>query len=98
MTTWIPVTLAAFTLLVVKSGLKVVPELGVAHDEHAADPSYAFSLSRITQGTHGKVPLGVFRDVERDSYDELLQAQLDNAKGEGDLQALLGSGDTWSIT
>ena len=29
MTTWIPVTLAAFTVLVVKSGLKVVPELGV---------------------------------------------------------------------
>ena len=29
--------------------------------------------------------------------DELVQAQLDNAKGDGDLQALVGSGDTWSI-
>ena len=46
---------------------------------------------------HGVVPLGVFRDVPRDSYDELVAAQLDNAKGDGDLQALVASGDTWSI-
>ena len=32
------------------------------------------------------------------SYDELVQAQLDNANGHGDLQALVGSGDTWSIS
>jgi 2-oxoglutarate ferredoxin oxidoreductase subunit beta len=43
------------------------------------------------------VPLGVFRDVPRDSYDELVQAQLENAKGTGDLATLIGSGDTWSI-
>jgi hypothetical protein len=35
--------------------------------------------------------------VQRDSYDELVAAQLANAKGDGDLQALVGSGDTWSI-
>jgi hypothetical protein len=35
--------------------------------------------------------------VKRDSYDELVAAQLTNAKGNGDLQALVGSGDTWSI-
>ena len=39
----------------------------------------------------------MFRDVQRDSYDELVAAQLANAKGDGDLQALVGSGDTWSI-
>jgi 2-oxoglutarate ferredoxin oxidoreductase subunit beta len=79
---------------------EVVPELGVAHDEHAADPSYAFSLSRITQGTHGKVPLGVFRDVERPVYDELMAEQIATATakhGEGDLRELLHSGDTWTI-
>jgi len=51
----------------------------------------------VTYESHGSVPVGVFRDVPRESYDELLTAQLENAKGDGDLQALLGSGDTWSI-
>jgi hypothetical protein len=36
--------------------------------------------------------------VARSSYDELVQAQLENAKGDGDLQRLVASGDTWSIT
>jgi hypothetical protein len=37
--------------------------------------------------------------VPRASYDELVQAQLDDAQGAGagDLQALVSSGDTWSI-
>jgi 2-oxoglutarate ferredoxin oxidoreductase subunit beta len=51
----------------------------------------------VTFATHGVVPLGVFRDVPRESYDELVAAQLANAKGDGDLQALVGSGDTWAI-
>jgi 2-oxoglutarate ferredoxin oxidoreductase subunit beta len=79
---------------------ETVPELGVPHDEHAADPSYAFSLSRITHATHGKAPLGVFRDVERPVYDELMAGQIATAKekrGEGDLRELLHAGDTWTI-
>jgi len=71
-------------------------ETGITHDE--ADFATAFALSRVTEATHGVVPLGVFRDVERDSYDALVQAQLENAKGQSDLQGLLGSGDTWSIS
>jgi 2-oxoglutarate ferredoxin oxidoreductase subunit beta len=79
---------------------EIVPELGVPHDEHAADPSYAFALSRITHATHGKAPLGVFRDVERPVYDELMAGQIATAKekrGEGDLRELLHAGDTWTI-
>jgi 2-oxoglutarate ferredoxin oxidoreductase subunit beta len=69
----------------------------IVHDEQ--DFATAFALSRIGYETHGVVPLGVFRDVERASYDELVQAQLDRSAeaGAGDLQALVGSGDTWSI-
>ncbi len=70
-------------------------DTGIVHDE--TDLSVAFALSRVTFETHGVVPLGVFRDVERASYDELVQAQLANAKGDGDLAALVGSGDTWTI-
>ncbi len=72
-----------------------VGNTGIVHDEQ--DLATAFALSRVTFATHGVVPLGVFRDAARDSYDELVQAQLANAKGSGDLQALVGSGDTWRI-
>ena len=74
---------------------EVAGDTGINHDE--TDLATAFALSRVTFETHGTVPLGVFRDVQRDSYDELVAAQLANAKGEGDLQALVGSGDTWAI-
>jgi 2-oxoglutarate ferredoxin oxidoreductase subunit beta len=62
---------------------------GLTHDE--ADFATAFALSRV------KNALGVFRAVERPSYDELVSKQLAEAKGISDLQALVGSGDTWTI-
>jgi 2-oxoglutarate ferredoxin oxidoreductase subunit beta len=74
---------------------KEFADTGITHDE--TDFATAFALSQVTWETHGAVPLGVFRDVERDSYDDLVQAQLDHAKGDGDLQALVSSGDTWAI-
>ena len=46
------------------------------------------------------VPLGVFRAVEREVYDDLMSSQLEVAReqsGDGDLAALLHSGDTWVV-
>ena len=76
---------------------KPVGDTGITHDER--DFATAFALSRVGIETHGVVPLGVFRDAQRASYDELVQSQLDRAAehGAGDLQALVASGDTWSI-
>ena len=77
-----------------------VGETGVVHDEHAEDPAHAFALSRITWETRGKVPLGVFRDVQRPTYDGLMAEQLAAAvekRGAGDLGALLNAGDTLEI-
>jgi 2-oxoglutarate ferredoxin oxidoreductase subunit beta len=71
------------------------------HDEQAEAPSLAFALSRLTLGSVGATPIGVFRDVERPVYDELMAEQLESAKaerGEGDLKALIASGDTWTIS
>jgi 2-oxoglutarate ferredoxin oxidoreductase subunit beta len=47
----------------------------------------------------GATPVGVFRAVERPVYDELMAEQLETARAqrEGDLVALLGAGDTWTI-
>jgi 2-oxoglutarate ferredoxin oxidoreductase subunit beta len=70
------------------------------HDAHHESPGLSFALSRLTQETAGGTPIGVFRDVERPVYDELMTAQLATAResrGEGDLAALLGSGETWTI-
>jgi len=64
-------------------------DTGLTHDE--SDFATAFALSRVRNA------LGVFRDVERPSYDELVRKQLDEAKGISELQALVGSGDTWTI-
>jgi len=72
----------------------------LVHDAHADEPSIAFALSRLTAGTVGAAPIGVFRDVERSVYDELMAEQIDAAtekSGTGDLHALLHSGDTWTI-
>ena len=72
----------------------------LVHDPGHVEPSVAFALARLTFGTVGAVPLGVFRDVERPVYDEEVAAQISAAKeqrGEGDLAALLVAGDTWEI-
>ena len=72
----------------------------LVHDEHEEDGSLAFALSRISHTPHGPTPIGIFRDIERPVYDELMSEQLETAKAEsgpGDLAALLNSGDTWRI-
>jgi 2-oxoglutarate ferredoxin oxidoreductase subunit beta len=63
-------------------------------------PSLAFTLSRLAHTPHGPTPIGVFRDIERPSYDELLAGQIAKAKekGEGELAQLIGSGDTWTLS
>jgi len=71
----------------------------VVHDESRADPSLAFSLSRLATGPHEPTPIGVFRAVERPDYGSLVDRQLLDAqarKGPGDLAALLRSGATWT--
>jgi 2-oxoglutarate/2-oxoacid ferredoxin oxidoreductase subunit beta len=69
-------------------------------DEHHPEPSPAFALSRLTLAATGTTPIGVFRSVERPTYDEQLSGQLEAAKaekGEGEITALLNAGDTWQI-
>ena len=71
----------------------------LVHDTHHAEPSAAFALSRLTQSTSNATPIGIFRDVDRPVYDDLMSEQLATAreKQEGDIAALLQAGDTWTI-
>ncbi|MFI5100567.1 MAG: 2-oxoacid:ferredoxin oxidoreductase subunit beta, partial [Actinomycetes bacterium] len=82
-----------------------VADVGVnallVHDAHAEDPSVAFALSRIADPTTLQdTPIGIFRDIERPSYDQLVNAQVARAteeQGPGDLAKLLAGNDTWTI-
>jgi 2-oxoglutarate/2-oxoacid ferredoxin oxidoreductase subunit beta len=71
----------------------------VVHDATRTDPSYAFALSRLDSGDFSHTPIGVFRSVERPSYDSLMAAQLEQAQagGKGDLARLLAGNDTWKV-
>src|SRR5580658_53193 len=72
----------------------------LTHDAHAADPSYAFALSRLDSSDVARTPIGLFRQAPRPSYDDLMSEQLETARareGHGDLAALLAGGDTWQV-
>jgi 2-oxoglutarate/2-oxoacid ferredoxin oxidoreductase subunit beta len=73
----------------------------VVHQAGVADPSVAFALSRLSDPvTMTNTPIGVFRSVQRPSYDRLAREQLAQAKQrnpEPDLQTLLNGRDTWII-
>ncbi len=80
-----------------------VADVGVdgllVHDE--TNHGLAFQLSRLASGPHEPNPVGVFRAVNRAEYGEATSRQIaaaQEAKGPGDLNALLHSGATWTIT
>ena len=84
---------------IVESSL-VDPSAILVHDETRPDPAIAFALSRLSHGPYGPTPLGIFRNVERPSYDAELNAQVAEAKeklGEGDLEKLIRSHGTWTV-
>ncbi len=67
----------------------------------ADDPSAAFALSRLDSPDLGHVPMGVFRNVTRPTYDDSLREQVASARtGEvtdADIDALLAGRDTWTV-
>jgi 2-oxoglutarate ferredoxin oxidoreductase subunit beta len=72
----------------------------LVHDETRSDPGYAFALSRLDSADFSHTPIGVFRSIEKPSYDTLMAAQIDEAKakqGDGDLAALIAGTDTWEV-
>jgi 2-oxoglutarate ferredoxin oxidoreductase subunit beta len=73
----------------------------LVHDAAHEFPSVAFALSRVTQSTHGGTPVGIFRNIERPVYDDLMAEQLrvaEEKRGRGDLAELLHSGETWVVS
>lgn len=72
----------------------------ITHDDHAGNPAIECMLAGLSDIPGMPTPVGVFRDTKTDTYGDILEAQIDSVKkkkGEGDLQELLSSGNTWVV-
>jgi len=72
----------------------------LVHDEARESAGLAFQLSHLASGPHEPTPIGVFRAIERRTYESMMQDQLIAAQerqGPGDLGKLLASGGTWEV-
>jgi 2-oxoglutarate/2-oxoacid ferredoxin oxidoreductase subunit beta len=76
----------------------------VIHDAGADDPSSAFQLSRLDDPTMAHIPMGIFRNVTRPTYEDLVHAQIDDvvsgaggSASDADLETLLQGSDTWTV-
>ncbi|HEX5965587.1 MAG TPA: 2-oxoacid:ferredoxin oxidoreductase subunit beta [Pyrinomonadaceae bacterium] len=71
----------------------------LVHDIHLKDPSVAFMLARMEQPEFPQ-PVGIFRAIERATYEDMMDDQIDAAiakSGPGSLEKLINSGDTWIV-
>lgn len=69
------------------------------HDETNGDLSYAFRLAQM-RWPRSPEPMGVFRCVQRPTYDGEVDRQFKKCQadqGPGDLHELFNSGETWEV-
>jgi 2-oxoglutarate ferredoxin oxidoreductase subunit beta len=81
----------------IKNGVAIDDLL--VHDEKAEEPSLAYLLSRMV---HPEFPecFGVFRAVERPTFEDLVMGQISETvtkRGPGDLTELFRSDDLWTV-
>ena len=74
------------------------------HDAYNPDATTAFAISRLTDaGRLHQAPIGIFRQVARQTYDDQARDQIVHATAgvEGSpserLSTLIGGGDTWTV-
>lgn len=85
---------------VVELGKGITEDDLLFHDERASEPSLAYLLSRMRYPEFPE-PIGVYRAVDAPKYDDELNSQVSAAKeklGDGDLDKLFNSGDTWVVS
>jgi len=81
------------------SGRKKQKEL-ITHDECAGHPAMEFMLASLSEDQSMPTPVGVFRDIKNDTYEDMLKKQIDSVekkKGKGNLEQLFNSGNTWVV-
>jgi len=95
------IRLNGITPEVVRVGEGGVPEKDLLHhDAHAPNPALAYLLSQLS-GPEFPVPLGIFRQIEEETYDEAIHRQIREARAAAkstDLDELLHHGNTWEVS
>ena len=83
---------------------QVAEDALIVHDAHNEDPTTAFAISRLTDsGYLNQSPIGIFRQVDRPTYDDQARGQIHtaHAAAPGDptdrLAGLISGGDTWTV-
>jgi 2-oxoglutarate ferredoxin oxidoreductase subunit beta len=74
----------------------------VVHNAHLDDPAYAFALSRLSEQNLEHTVMGIFRQVNRPTYDDEARQQISSARESkahdtAALQSLLRGKDTWTV-
>ncbi|MHA7662872.1 2-oxoacid:ferredoxin oxidoreductase subunit beta [Mycolicibacterium sp. HS_4_1] len=95
------VTKSGYGLEIGKTG-DVDPGDIVVHNAHIDDPAYAFALSRLSEQNLEHTVMGIFRQVNRPTYDDEARAQVKSAMDSkahdtAALQSLLRGKDTWTV-
>ena len=69
------------------------------HNEKEASPHYAYLLTQMRY-PEMPVPFGVFRAIEKPTYDEMMENQIRDAvkkRGKGTLKDLIYGAETWTV-
>ena len=73
----------------------------IVHDQYAENTTLANFLARMSDTLDMPDPIGIFRSVRQPCYEDLMTNQIRTARermGEGDLEALLNDGETWTVS
>ena len=73
----------------------------IVHDQYAEDTTLANFLAGMSDTLDMPHPVGIFRSVRHPCYEDAMTHQINSAKdrvGEGDLEALLNTGETWTVS
>ncbi len=72
----------------------------LVHDEFDESPLRAIFLAHLTDYDGFPTPVGVFRQIKKETYDSGIEEQISGVvkmKGEGDLDKILFNGNTWEV-
>ncbi len=84
---------------VVELGNGIAKDDLLVHDEKTDEPSLAYLLSRMVYPNFPEC-MGVFRCVQRPTYEDVLNKQIDDViatRGAGKLEDLFASDETWIV-
>ena len=95
------IKLDGFTPIIIdlKDGKNSINDCFV-HDEKDPDPIRAFILAHMTDHEGMPTPIGVIRQIFKETYDEGVERQIKHItekKGEGTIEKLLFTENTWEV-